>query len=206
MSGPPEDRSGQTNAAADEDGSLRQGLRSLPIELEPISSEPIPQRNIGQFPDARTETQGSTHAIPPRPLHLCPSCDYNLTGLTARRCPECGDPFTLQDARMRGFETSEPMKEFARRLTWGKTVLIISWTLIITAIYCSNSIRITLSPFSVSVLTWTSLTSAGFLMIILTISMLMIAMLIRAYFEIPSSYVLLAVGVTLSIMALLIVL
>ncbi len=30
--------------------------------------------------------------IPP----TCPNCGYNLTGLTACRCPECGKQFTLE--------------------------------------------------------------------------------------------------------------
>ena len=40
-------------------------------------------------------------------MHLCPNCDYNLTGLIERRCPECGEPFDLGEARFRGFELSE---------------------------------------------------------------------------------------------------
>lgn len=40
--------------------------------------------------------------VPEKPPHVCPSCDYNLTGLTSRRCPECGDHFTLEDARYAG--------------------------------------------------------------------------------------------------------
>jgi hypothetical protein len=28
----------------------------------------------------------------------CPQCQYNLTGLTLSRCPECGTPLTLTDA------------------------------------------------------------------------------------------------------------
>ena len=65
----------------------------LRIELEPVVygvSEVAPE------PPPREEP------IPERPLHLCPSCDYNLTGLTARRCPECGKPFTLRQAKDRG--------------------------------------------------------------------------------------------------------
>ena len=27
----------------------------------------------------------------------CPDCDYSLTGLTVRYCPECGEPFVLSD-------------------------------------------------------------------------------------------------------------
>ncbi len=37
-------------------------------------------------------------AIPEFPEHRCPTCDYNLTGLTARRCPECGRAFTMREA------------------------------------------------------------------------------------------------------------
>ena len=29
-------------------------------------------------------------------LH-CPKCDYNLTGLTENRCPECGEPFDPEE-------------------------------------------------------------------------------------------------------------
>ena len=35
-------------------------------------------------------------AIPDIGLH-CPHCDYSLTGLTVRYCPECGEPFVLSD-------------------------------------------------------------------------------------------------------------
>jgi hypothetical protein len=41
-------------------------------------------------------------AIPAEPVHLCPNCKYNLTGLTHRRCPECGELFELRDARRAG--------------------------------------------------------------------------------------------------------
>lgn len=29
----------------------------------------------------------------------CMQCDYNLTGLTTRRCPECGTPFDVTELR-----------------------------------------------------------------------------------------------------------
>ncbi|MDB5294009.1 MAG: hypothetical protein JWL69_5250 [Phycisphaerales bacterium] len=28
---------------------------------------------------------------------VCPNCEYNLTGLTSTRCPECGTQFTLDE-------------------------------------------------------------------------------------------------------------
>ena len=28
---------------------------------------------------------------------VCPTCGYNLTGLTEARCPECGSKFTLNE-------------------------------------------------------------------------------------------------------------
>src|SRR5262249_28335642 len=31
-----------------------------------------------------------------------PNCDYNLAGLTTRRCPECGRDFTLTEALRHG--------------------------------------------------------------------------------------------------------
>lgn len=40
--------------------------------------------------------------VPETPLHLCPTCDYILTGLGSRRCPECGNRFRPEDARRRG--------------------------------------------------------------------------------------------------------
>ncbi|MBX3396669.1 MAG: hypothetical protein KF841_15010 [Phycisphaerae bacterium] len=57
---------------------------------------------------AREETLHDDHVqllrypIPARPLHLCPHCDYNLTSLRKARCPECGEVFTLVEARRRG--------------------------------------------------------------------------------------------------------
>lgn len=45
--------------------------------------------------------------IPGKPLPLCPHCDYNVTGLTSRVCPECGKSFTVEGARARGFKLSK---------------------------------------------------------------------------------------------------
>lgn len=56
------------------------------------TGEPIPPEwdlRSNAWPTPRTRSE----PIPPEwDLH-CGACGYNLTGLTARRCPECGEPF-----------------------------------------------------------------------------------------------------------------
>lgn len=47
----------------------------------------------------------------------CPDCEYNLTGLTENRCPECGKPFDPRDLVARMVET----------VSLGKAVLLLMW-------------------------------------------------------------------------------
>lgn len=71
----------------------------------------------GRSPRWRTDKPGGRKSgfrgrreelpIPAKPLPLCPHCDYNVTGLTSRVCPECGKSFTVQGARARGFKLSK---------------------------------------------------------------------------------------------------
>lgn len=68
--------------------------------------------------------------VPEEPLHLCPTCDYNLTGLTARRCPECGEPFTLPDARDRGVEKSIGYHRYFATERYEQWKYRIGWLLI----------------------------------------------------------------------------
>ena len=45
--------------------------------------------------DVHTDT--ATTSPPPTDSGLrCPRCDYNLTGVTENRCPECGEPFDVE--------------------------------------------------------------------------------------------------------------
>ena len=79
------------------------GLRTPPIELEPLKIEG------GDAPpdrDDELEDYARPRTVPSHPLHQCPTCDYILTGLTGRRCPECGEIFDLREARLAAIDRS----------------------------------------------------------------------------------------------------
>lgn len=82
-----------------------------PFELAPLAGEPgnAAPRSFGKVEPVASAADAPVPAFPP---HVCPNCDYNLTGLTSRRCPECGEPFTLLDARRTAGEKS--LGRFAR--------------------------------------------------------------------------------------------
>ncbi len=70
------------------------------VELQPLDEAPLPPRHVGKSGEFVVGLDGDYgRPVPERPPHLCPECDYNLTGLVSRRCPECGTPFTLSEAR-----------------------------------------------------------------------------------------------------------
>lgn len=85
------------------------------IELEPAVRAETPRYVIHEDPAAGPGPRVAPEPVPSRPLHLCPGCDYILSGLTSRRCPECGGPFTLSEARCRARDTSPAMQ---RLLLW----------------------------------------------------------------------------------------
>lgn len=58
--------------------------------------------------------RGDHGPVPASPLHLCPSCDYELRGLRSRRCPECGTAFTLSEARIKGSEKAPETRQDRR--------------------------------------------------------------------------------------------
>ena len=70
------------------------------IELQPLDQQPAPPRHVEKSGGVSIGLDGDYgRPVPENPPHLCPQCDYNLTGLVSRRCPECGTPFTLSEAR-----------------------------------------------------------------------------------------------------------
>lgn len=88
------------------------------VDVEPVKKEDVHRYTSTMDRAASAEVHlVDAGAIPQRPAHVCPNCDYNLTGLIARRCPECGEAFTVLEARMRGIELSESVQSFVR-LEW----------------------------------------------------------------------------------------
>ena len=79
------------------------------IELEPLHLRDVPRYE--RYTPPPHGPMVDTGPVPQKPEHRCPTCDYILAGLTSRRCPECGEPFTILEARMRGIEMSEGMQE-----------------------------------------------------------------------------------------------
>lgn len=90
-----------------------------PVDLHPLDTRPEPHRYVPR-PDRPAPGHGGDYGrpVPEEPLHLCPKCDYILTGLTSRRCPECGTPFTLLEARRHADRLSPAHKLDRRAVRW----------------------------------------------------------------------------------------
>lgn len=116
------------------------------IELEPVVSETI-QRHIPESKRVALAEAGLPEGspIPEKPLHVCPNCDYNLTGLASRRCPECGEEFSLHEARMRGVEMSKPIQRMLRRERIERMKVYVGTAAIVFSVWWQN-----VTPGSVS--------------------------------------------------------
>jgi hypothetical protein len=97
-----------------------------PIKLEPIDDSPP---SVVKKEDDSWEPQSNPLTLAPEtPVHedpvlaeiekfrvpnstsyRCAHCDYILAGLTSRRCPECGEPFTIDEALLHGRESPPDM-------------------------------------------------------------------------------------------------
>ena len=110
------------------------------LELEPLKVSHTP-RHVEQV-NQGLGTIAPEVPVPAHPLHLCPNCDYNLTGLRSRRCPECGEPFALPDARLRGFETTEDMKGLIRSDRWAGGRKSIGIALMVISFATINWVRV----------------------------------------------------------------
>jgi hypothetical protein len=164
------------------------------IELEPPAGPP-PQPE-GEFATLKSEGEPP---IPQRPLHLCPNCDYNLTGLISRRCPECGEPFTLMDARDHGFELSESGRQFRRWIRADRAVLILGIGLLAFGLCCpciTHDRALGTWSFAPSIKTW-----AMWMVLVPLVGLLL---LVNLYYEQSWSRILLEVGIAVLIIGFLV--
>lgn len=98
---------------AESDG---QPERKSKIELEPLATRAAPDRYVTQHTQTPRPDRDLGQPVPAAPVHLCPQCDRDLKGLTSRQCPECGSPFTLEDARQHARNRSPRHQEDVRSL------------------------------------------------------------------------------------------
>jgi hypothetical protein len=125
-------------------------------EAPRIEMEPLHLREVSRYAAYSAPLPGShlvdTGPIPEKPEHRCPKCDYILAGLTSRRCPECGEPYTLLEARMREAMRSEHLEEVEKYVGLG--MLFVS---------------VELQNLLASGAGWLTLSSRGFLMLVFMI-------------------------------------
>ncbi len=113
-----------------------------PFELAPLAGGPggTAPRDIGKVEQASTAYEAP---VPSHPLHFCPNCDYNLTGLTSRRCPECGEQFTLTDARRTAIDKSLGRFTRLRMLPqWERARFLVGVGLTVISILAVNFIHL----------------------------------------------------------------
>jgi hypothetical protein len=172
--------------------SSPQGEAENGIELEPLAVPP--PRPEGDSPASQPAGEPP---IPQRPLHACPHCDYNLTGLTSRRCPECGEPFTIAEARARGFELSAGGQEYRKSLRADRAVLLLGLALMAFGLGfpCISQNRFTQAwQFTPSLKTW-----AMWMVLIPLIGLLL---LLNLYYEQSWSRILLEIGIVVALIGL----
>lgn len=168
------------------------------LELEPLNVASTP-RHVEQT-NHGLGTIDPEVPVPAHPLHLCPNCDYNLTGLRSRRCPECGESFSLGDARGRGFETSDEMKSLLISDRWAEVNKYLGITLIVASFITINWVRYNpltgLGLYKGGVFSFRGVLCFGFIL-----SMLALGAIMRAFFEFRWASILLAIGLVLACLA-----
>lgn len=168
------------------------------FELEPLVA-PNVSRHVESTPTGPGARIDDT-PVPARPLHLCPCCDYNLTGLRSRRCPECGEPFALPDARRRGFETSDEMKTLIRSTRWADGRKGVGITLVVASFIAVNWVRF--NPIGgLSFYAKGFFSFRGIMFLSLILSCITLGAIIRAYLDLTWSTVLFVIGIFVATLA-----
>jgi len=160
------------------------------VELEPLVTRATPLRHVERSHASATHPPGEVGSpVPPMPLHECPQCEYNLTGLTSRRCPECGEPFTLSEARKQGSLRSPRTKQDLRAVRASRHSL-------------HAGIVLQLAGLIVPMIAFTGAQRGGqFFFLGISLSILLIASLVRGYFVLPWSAAMLAAGIVSAVWA-----
>ncbi len=154
-----------------------------PVELEPLVTRAEPPRHVERSHVSATHPPGEHGSpIPARPLHECPSCEYNLTGLISRRCPECGEPFTLSEARQQGSLRSPRTRQDLRAVRADRVSLQLG-------------IALQLASVIVPMIVLSGGRSGGQIMFMwIGLTILTLACLVKGYFAIPWAPTMLTAG------------
>ncbi|MEE8385032.1 MAG: hypothetical protein V3S01_03870 [Dehalococcoidia bacterium] len=160
-----------------------------PIELEQFQPIETPGDVAGEGGGPYTREQMPAGPVPASPLHLCPTCDYILTGLTSRRCPECGDPFTVDEARRRAVDQSPAIRRMHRAALANRWAGVLGAALLVGAVLVLN-LGVERSP------PWVRLrpSAGGATMLVLAAVILLFALMAKSLFDSEWSHLLLIGG------------
>ena len=159
------------------------------IELEPSLAADVPRYVVHDGGATYSRNVMPLPPVPSRPLHLCPCCDYILTGLTTYRCPECGEPFTLSEARGRAIEKSPGMRSHRLVAFVERFGTPIGLLLFLAAAIVPNAVHGGFSTWPV-----TTVTVVGLASWVVIAPLLVAAAIARAVFESSWSIVLFISG------------
>lgn len=165
-----------------------------PVELEPLVTRAAPLRHVERSsPSATHPSDGVGSPVPDRPLHECPTCAYILTGLTSRRCPECGEPFTLSEARRQGSLRSPRTQEDLRAVRAHRLLLALGVFLQLAGL---------LVPMGVLIGAWRG---GQLLLCAVSLSIFTFAFLVRGHFALSWTAAMLAAGIVSASLAAMLI-
>ncbi len=180
------DQGDEGGGDADRAGQASEGES---IELEPFQPIETPRHVVQDGGEPYTRGQILEGPVPASPLHLCPTCDYILTGLSSGRCPECGESFTLDEARCRAIDKSPAVRRLIRGSQAGRWGGILGAAFLVGAVLALN-LRVGGAP------PWVHLrpSAGGGTMSVLAAVILLFALMAKSLFDSEWSHLLLISG------------